>query len=294
MRTGLDLDLSIGAVCTGLVLLIIFVGPFVTHYSAVQTDINSLLLSPSTLHWLGTDNLGRDQFARLAIGGWYSIGAGVLIIAVAVGLGAVVGLVAGYLGGWFDEILMRFSELVMAFPALILAMVIAFAVGPSFLTSVGAMGFAWFPGYARLIRGMVLEVRQQLYVEAARATGASTAHILFRTILPQVVPVVTSRATTNIGMAIIFNAGLSFVGLGVQPPTPDWGAMLASADPYIFEAWWLAAFPGLAILLTVVGFSLLGDWLQGRFDPMLRSTDRSSGTTAVAGDHETMLDNQSQ
>lgn len=269
MKRGFDLELSIGLLFTGLVLFITLVGPLVTHFSAVQTDINQILLPPSAQHWLGTDALGRDEFARLAVGGWYSIGAGILIIVVALGLGAVVGLVSGYLGGWVDEVLMRFSELVMAFPALILAMVITYAVGPSFLTSVGAMGFAWFPSYARLIRGMVLEVRQHLYVEAARAAGASTGRILFRTILPQVMPVVTARATTNIGMAIIINAGLSFVGLGVQPPTPDWGSMIASADAHIFEAWWLATFPGVAILLTVVGFSLMGDWLQRRFDPML-------------------------
>jgi peptide/nickel transport system permease protein len=265
-----DGSTALGTVMTAVILALATVGPALAGHSPIAPHIDHRLQPPSAAHWLGTDELGRDVFARIAVGARYSLASGVLIITFALVGGAVVGGVAGLAGGLVDEALMRLTELLMAFPGLILAMVVAFALGRSLITSILAMAIAWFPSFARLIRGMVLQVKERTYVESALAVGASRARILVRTILPQTLPVILVRATTNVGMAIILDAGLSYVGLGVQPPTPDWGSMIASSGPYLLDAWWLAVFPGLAIFMTVVGISLVGDGLQAVTDPELR------------------------
>lgn len=267
-----DASATFGACLVLLVLLLAIIGPALTPYGPNTTDLSAQLQPPSAEHWFGTDQVGRDVFTRVAVGARYSLSAGVLIIALAVTAGSLVGLISGFYGGSLDEVLMRLVELLMAFPGLILAMVVAFSIGPSFLSGVLAMAFAWSPSYARLVRGLVLQVRKAMYVEAAHASGASTARILARTILPQCVPVIATRATTNIGMAIVVNAGLSYVGLGAQPPTPAWGAMIAAASTYVLDGWWVGVAPGFAIFLTVLGVSLLGDYLQEANDPEMATS----------------------
>lgn len=243
--------------------------PSVAPYDPLKQNIVDRLQGPSAAHWFGTDQLGRDVFSRVLFGGRLSLPAGVLVILVAGLIGTVLGGLAGFLGGWFDELTMRLTEVFMAFPTIILAMAIAAALGPSLANAVIAMVVVWWPNYARVVRSLVIGVKSQEYVEAAAALGIPRQRILWRTVLPNCLAPAVVLATIDLGNAILVFAGLSFLGLGPDPTTPEWGRMIADGIQN-FDQWWMAAFPGLAIFTVVMAFNFIGDGIRDALDPRLR------------------------
>ncbi len=237
--------------------------------SYLSQDLANRFVPPSGTHWFGTDGLGRDIFCRVVSGSHISLTAGVITVVCAFVFGVFYGGIAGYKGGIVDEVMMRVAELIMSFPPLILAMVIAAALGASVLNSVFAMAIIWWPNYARLMRSMVLSLKENEYVTAAKAMGASHSRILFREILPNSIGAILVMATLDIGNAILMFSGLSFLGLGTQPPTPEWGAMV-SEGAKTFQFWWVSAFPGLAIFSVAIGANFVGDGLRDFLDPKLK------------------------
>ncbi|MEV0166504.1 ABC transporter permease [Nonomuraea fuscirosea] len=255
----------------GLVLVIAFVllalaGPLVTGDPAAQ-DYMATLAPPSGAHPMGTDDLGRDALARIAHGAQVSLQAGVLSTLLAMAIGIPIGLVAGFYRRWLDPIVMRLVDVTLAFPFLVFAVGLAAIIGPSLKGVVLALGFAQLPAVIRITRGEVLAVREMDYVAAAIADGAGDGHIIFRYVLPNCASPLIVQATVAIPAAIIGESTLSFLGLGVQPPTPSWGVMLTTAQQYLSDAPWLAIWPGLMIALATLGFNLLGDGLRDVLDP---------------------------
>jgi peptide/nickel transport system permease protein len=257
----------IGLGLMGLFLLLAIVGPYVAPYDPIHTDLKIPLAPPSRAHWFGTDSLGRDVASRVLAGARYSVPTGFAVVAAAMLVGLLVGALAGFLGGWVDEALMRITDLFLAFPSLILAMAIAGALGPSLPNALAAISITWWPAYARLVRAEVMKVRTAQYVEAARALGVPGGAILVRHILPNCMAPVVVQATLDLGSVILTAAGLSFIGFGAQPPTPEWGAMINDGRVYMASHPWVVAFPGAAIFLCVMGFNLLGDGLRDALDP---------------------------
>jgi ABC-type dipeptide/oligopeptide/nickel transport system permease subunit len=253
-------------VLSGLALLAPVLAPFAP--SAIHYD--ALLQPPGRTHWLGTDDLGRDILSRILWGGRESLRVGFLGVAVAMAGGVAVGVIAGYHGGWVDGTLMRVADVFMAFPALLLMLSVIAILGPGLTTTIMALGIASIPGYARLVRGSVLSARHFEYVVAARVVGAASRRILWHHILPNIVGVLMVYSTVGFGDAILVTAGLSFLGLGAQPPSPEWGAMLNAGTPFLREAWWVAGFPGLVIFMAVLCINLLGDGLRDALDPRLQ------------------------
>ncbi len=252
--------------------LVISVGaPWITPYDPLKQDIVARLQPPSAAHWFGTDQLGRDVFSRVLYGGRLSLPAGILVIMIAGIIGTAIGAMAGFIGGWFDEGAMRLTEIFMAFPTIILAMAIAAALGPSLVNAVVAMVVVWWPNYARVVRSLVIGVKTQEYVEAARAIGTPRRRVLGRTILPNCLAPAVVLATIDLGNAILVFAGLSFLGLGPDPTTPEWGRMVSDGIQY-FDQWWIAAFAGLAIFTVVMAFNFIGDGIRDALDPRLRKT----------------------
>ncbi|MEU8396494.1 ABC transporter permease [Nonomuraea sp. NPDC048892] len=255
----------------GLVLVVAFVllalvGPLVTGDPAAQ-DYMATLAPPSGAHPMGTDDLGRDALARIAHGAQVSLQAGVLSTLLAMIIGIPIGLVAGFYRRWLDPIVMRLVDVTLAFPFLVFAVGLAAIIGPSLKGVVLALGFAQLPAVIRITRGEVLAVREMDYVAAAIADGAGDGHIIFRYVLPNCASPLIVQATVAIPAAIIGESTLSFLGLGVQPPTPSWGVMLTTAQQYLSDAPWLAIWPGLMIALATLGFNLLGDGLRDVLDP---------------------------
>jgi peptide/nickel transport system permease protein len=244
--------------------------PLLAPYDPLVQDLGSRLQPPSAQHWLGTDSLGRDIASRILYGARISLIIGVVVVTVAGVVGTAIGLVAGYAGGLVDEALMRLTEVFLAFPALILAMAIAGALGPSLTNAIIAIAAVTWAVYARLVRGQILSLRRREFVEAARAIGASRTRIVVRHLLPNALAPLMVQASFDLGSSIIAAAGLSFIGFGAQPPTPEWGVMISEGRNYISTQPWLSLFPGLAILLAVGSFNLLGDGLRDAFDPRLR------------------------
>jgi peptide/nickel transport system permease protein len=242
----------------------------IAPYDPLVQALGSRLEPPSAAHWLGTDQLGRDIASRLLYGARISLFIGIVVVATAGLVGTAVGLVAGYAGGFVDEALMRLTEVFLAFPPLILAMAIAGALGPSLVNAIIAIAAVTWAVYARLVRGQLLSLRRREFVEAARSIGASGTRILIRHLLPNVVAPILVQASFDMGAAIVSAAGLSFIGFGAQPPTPEWGVMISEGRNFISTEPWLSLFPGLAILLAVGAFNLLGDGLRDLFDPRLR------------------------
>ncbi len=251
-------------------LLIALTAPIIAPYDPVKLDPKHRLLPPSSTNWLGTDDGGRDIFSRVIFGARYSLLAAAVVLTLAVTIGTTVGLIAGFAGGKVDEALMRLTDMFLAFPALVLAMGISAALGASLVNSMIAIAIVWWPWYARLVRGQTLRLRHEQFVDAARATGASDSHTILRHILPNCWTPIIVQITLDIGYAILTTASLSFIGLGAQPPTPEWGAMVATGKDYILDQWWMATFPGLAIFVAVMAFNLLGDGLQEALSPVLR------------------------
>jgi peptide/nickel transport system permease protein len=247
--------------------------PVLAPYDPLAQDLAVRLKPPSPEHWLGSDSLGRDIASRILYGARISLLVGVVVVASAGVFGTFVGLVAGYAGGLVDEALMRLTEVFLAFPALILAMAIAGALGPSLTNAIIAIAAVTWAVYARLVRGQILSLRQREFVEAARAMGASRKRIVLRHLLPNTLAPLMVQASFDMGSSIIAAAGLSFIGFGAQPPTPEWGVMISEGRNFISTQPWLSLFPGVAILLAVGSFNLLGDGLRDAFDPRLSQAD---------------------
>ena len=241
-----------------LVFLAIF-GPWVAPYDPLELHIKEKLSPPSLKYWLGTDHLGRDVLSRIIVATRISLSAGFLILTVAATTGTLFGVASGYAGGLLDEVMMRITDIFLAFPPLILALAITSVLGPGLRNAMLAIAISWWPWYARLVRGMVLSVKENEYVMAARCLGVPTGRIWFVHIIPNLIAPVIVQAALDMGAALVTASSLSFIGLGVQPPTPEWGAMISEGRGYIFAAWWMGTFPGLAIFGTVYLFNSLGD-----------------------------------
>ncbi len=260
---------ALGAVIIAVWVFLAIFAPWITPYAPDAVDLSARLQPPSALHFLGTDELGRDGFSRILYGARISLTAGVVVVAVGALLGALIGGVAGYAGRSLDEALMRFTDLVLCFPPIILALAIAAALGIGTTNTMIAMLVVWWPKFARLTRSLVLQQRSQEYVTAAVVAGFGPGRILVRHIIPNAVGPLVVLVTLDIGHAIITFAGLSFLGLGVVPPTPEWGSMVADGRQLVAQ-WWVSAFPGLAILTVVMGFNFMGDGVRDWLDPKSR------------------------
>lgn len=237
------------------------------HDPYKQDIINAKLHSPSLDNPFGTDELGRDLFSRILTGSRTSLKVAAVVLVFAVVFGTLVGSVSGYFGGMVDELLMRFTDMFLAFPALVLAIAIAASLGRNLNYTMIALSTVFWPWYARLARAQVLSMRERDFVEAGRSIGLTSRRIMFRHILPNIAPVIIIQITLDVGYAILATSSLSFIGLGAQPPSPEWGTMLSTARNYFREAWWYITFPGLALTLTVFAFNVLGDGLQEALDP---------------------------
>src|SRR6185503_13083403 len=238
-------------------------------------SLGARLQPPSSAYLLGTDHLGRDLLSRILAGTRISILAATVVLVSAVAVGTAAGLLAGVAGGWVDEAIMRLTDLFLSFPALILAAAVAAAVGPSLVNTMLALSTVFWPWYARLVRAQVLSLREREFVLASRLAGAGTGRIVFKHLLRNVFPLVIVQASLDVGYAILFTSSLSFLGLGAQPPAPEWGAMMTDARSFLEDFWWYPTFPGLALAVTVVGFNLLGDGLRDWLDPRLRGSLRA-------------------
>ncbi len=261
------------AVAGGVVILFWFavaiLAPVIAPYNPNFVDIAARLQAPSAAHWLGTDALGRDVFSRVLFGSRISLIAGFSVVLISAVFGTVLGAIAAYVRGRVEDLLMRLTDLVLCFPPIILAMAIAAALGIGTTNTIIAMLIVWWPKYARLARSLVLVQRSQEYVEAAHVLGFGHPHILFRHIVPNAVGPLVVMVTLDLGNAILVFAGLSFLGLGVVPPTAEWGAMVAEGRELV-QQWWVATFPGIAILSVVMGFNFVGDGIRDWLDPHAR------------------------
>lgn len=260
----------------GLAFLLVFgfsalFAPLLPIPDPLAQVLTTRLKPPSAVHLLGTDQLGRDIFSRIIFGGRISLTIGLTVVVIAGVVGTLVGLVSGYFGGATEEVLMRITDIFFAFPSLILAMAIAGALGPGLNNAMIAIAAVTWPIYARLVRAQSLSLRHQEFVEAAISLGASTPRILLRHILPNTLAPILVQISFNMGSAILTAAGLSFIGFGAQPPTPEWGVMISEGRQYLATHYWLSTFPGIAILLTVTAFNLIGDGLRDLLDPRLRA-----------------------
>lgn len=259
-----------GFLIIALLLFTAITADFIAPYDPNFIDFSSRLKPPSTTHLLGTDSLGRDLLSRIIAGARISIVIGLVIVGLAAFIGSLVGLIAGYFGGKFGELLMRITDVFMAFPYLVLAMAVVAALGPSLLNAMLAMVVVWWPMYARLMYSEVIVVKKMLYIEAANSIGVKQGRMLFHHILPNSFTSILIQGTLDFGTAIMYSAALSFIGLGAQPPIPEWGAIISDSRHYIMFAWWYSTFPGLAILITVLGTNLIGDGLRDVLDPRIR------------------------
>ncbi|KGX92959.1 glutathione ABC transporter permease GsiD [Pontibacillus halophilus JSM 076056 = DSM 19796] len=250
-----------------LLFLIAIVGPFVAPYEPNAPDYNAMLAGPSAEHIAGTDAFGRDIFSRILSGAWISLSVGVSSVLIGALLGTALGIISGYFGGWVDSAIMRFADVLLAFPGMLLAIGIIAILGPGLLNVVLAVAIFSIPVFSRIIRSTTLSIKSTLYVEATQSFGASHFRIIWKHILPGTFSTLIVYFTMRIGSAILIAAGLSFLGLGADPSTPEWGAMLSSGREYLNQAPHVTFFPGLAIFLTVLAFNLLGDGLRDALDP---------------------------
>lgn len=250
-------------------------GPWIAPHSGIAPDLANIRLPPffveggSLDHVLGTDWQGRDVFSRIIIGARISLGVAALCIIVGGLIGCAFGLFAGYLGGWVDQVVMRIVDLFLAFPSVLLALIFAVTVGPSFWVVVMVLSFLIWPRYARVVRGEVLSLNSRDFIAQARIAGAGPVRIILTHILPNVLNSIVVLSTLQVGWAIMVEASLSFLGAGVPPPTPTWGGMIADGRNYVDTLWWISVFPGIAVMLVVLSFNLFGDWLRDILDPRL-------------------------
>ena len=260
----------VGVVTVGFFILLALVAPAVAPYDPIAQTLVDRLKPPSAAHLCGTDHLGRDILSRVIYGARISLQVGVISVMVGLLFGATFGLVAGYVSGWADSIIMRMMDIMLAFPSTLLAIAIVAARGPGLFNTMIAVGVVAIPIYARLMRGTVLAVKSCEYIQAAQAVGAGHLRIVLRHVLPNCLSPMIVQATLSFATAVISAAALGFLGLGAQPPDPEWGAMLADSYGYLINAPWAAFFPGAAIMITVLGFNLLGDGLRDALDPRTR------------------------
>jgi peptide/nickel transport system permease protein len=251
--------------------LVALLAPFISPHDPISQDILNAYEPPGPGHLLGTDIFGRDILSRIIYGARISLSIGFIATAISVTLGTLIGAVAGYLGGRVDTVLMRFTDMVLAFPRLVLLILIVALFEPSIAVIIIVLGLTQWPGTTRIVRGDVLSLREREFVQAARALGMSQRRIVLRHLIPNVLAPVIVTATLGIGNTIVLEAGLSFLGLGPQPPTPSWGNMVAQGKDTLLTAWWEATFPGLTIVLVVLAFNLVGDGLRDALDPRLRT-----------------------
>lgn len=254
-----------------IVLLAIFADQIANYDQVViKQNLRMRLKPPSAQHWLGTDEFGRDIFARLVHGARVSLKVGILAVGIAIAIGGFLGAVAGYYGGKLDNIIMRIMDIFLAVPSILLAIAIVSALGPNLLNLMIAVSISSVPRYARIVRASVLSIRDQEFIEAARAIGANDARIICRHIIPNSLAPVIVQGTLGVAGAILSTAGLSFIGLGIQPPAPEWGSMLSGGRQYLRYAWRVTTFPGVSIMITILSLNLLGDGLRDALDPRLK------------------------
>jgi len=263
------------AAIVGAVIVVVFVGlailaPVLVPFNPVQGDLKDRLQSPSVTHWLGTDELGRDLFSRILFGARVSLQIQIVAVVLALIIGMALGAMGAYLGGHVDNLIMRAMDVLLAFPGIFLALGIIAALGPGLLNLMLAAGISSVPQFARIVRASVLSLKEREFVEAARALGGGSNRIMFRHLLPNCLAPIIVQSTLRMATVLLTASGLSFLGLGVQPPMPEWGAMLSNARSYLIVAPHVATIPGLAIMVVVVGFNLFGDGLRDTLDPRLR------------------------
>lgn len=269
----------------GLVILVLFVvagvfGEVLAPYGINDVSIGDRLMGPSAAHLFGTDELGRDVFSRVLVAARSSLVVGAVAVGISLGAGVPIGLLAGFYGRWVDASLMRLMDILFAFPAVLLAIVALVVLGPGITSAMIAIGIVYTPIFARITRGSVLTIKEEIFVRAARSLGASDRRILARHILPNILAPIIVQTSLSLAFAILSEAALSFLGLGVQPPDPSWGRMLADARGFIVDAPWMGVFPGLAILFVVMAFNFVGDGLRDALDPRQKSVIESRGQVA--------------
>src|SRR4030042_2662311 len=256
-----------------MILVIFFIAgtaSFLAPYDPGKTDVSLKLKPPSSQYYLGTDQLGRDVFSRMLYGSRISLSVGFVAVAISIIIGILVGALAGYYGRWIDSFLMRFVDIMLCFPSFFLILTVVALLGPSLFNIMVVIGITSWMGTSRFVRGEFLSLRERDFVQAAKALGVKDHRIIFRHILPNGLAPVFVTATLDVATAVLVEAGLSFLGFGVQPPAPSWGNILTEGRTYIFDAWWLTLFPGFAILITVLSFNLSGEGLRDALDPRLR------------------------
>nr|WP_318012456.1 MULTISPECIES: D,D-dipeptide ABC transporter permease [unclassified Mesorhizobium] len=259
----------IGAAIALMVLFVIMAAPLLAPYPPDKISLSARLAAPSLQHLFGTDEVGRDLFSRVLFGARASCGIAFAIVIISTVIGSIIGCLSGVIGGMVDTAIMRLMDVFLALPALILAMALAAALGPSLFNAMLAVAVVRVPAYVRLARGQTLSLRNRTYVKASRSFGASPAYMLRWHILPNALSPIIVQATLDLGGTILTAAALSFIGLGAQPPTSEWGSMVSSGRNYFLDQWWYVTFPGLAILISAMGFNLLGDGLRDMLDPRL-------------------------
>jgi peptide/nickel transport system permease protein len=254
-------------IVVGMVLMAVF-APLIAPHSPTRPDFAAILAPPSDTYWLGTDEIGRDVFSRIVYGARASLQAGFLAILLAVGIGVPIGVISGFYRGWLDDyVIMRLTDAILAFPIIVLALAMTTILGPSLYTAMFAIGIVYSPIFVRLARAQTMSIREVEYIEAARALGHRDGRILTRHVFPNIASPILVQASLSIAVAILVESALSFLGLGVQPPTPSWGSMLRLGMGYLQEAPWVSFWPGFAIFLAVLGINLLGDGLRDVLDP---------------------------
>ncbi len=256
-------------IIAAMVFMAVFAS-LLSPYDPIRISLAERLKPPSAVHFFGTDELGRDILSRIMHGARISLRIGVLVVLIAGGLGALTGAISGYVGQRVDNLIMRVMDVILSFPPLVLALALAAAMGPDLNNAILAVAFVMIPKFARLVRGEALAVKERQFIAAARAAGAKRLWIILHHILPNCLASVIVLATLVLGEAILIAASLSFIGLGAQPPTPEWGAMVSVGRKFLMDQWWYATFPGLFILVTVIGFNILGDALRDILDPRIR------------------------
>ncbi|MGE0006044.1 MAG: D,D-dipeptide ABC transporter permease [Parvibaculaceae bacterium] len=259
-----------GLVIILVVLFVMAAAPWIAPYDPNALDLRHRLAAPGAEHWFGTDEVGRDLLSRVIWGARTSVLVGFAIVGISMGAGTLIGAFSGLAGGRIDTAIMRFMDVVLSFPSFVMAMALAAALGPDLINAMLAIAVVRIPFYVRLARGQALSLRERPYVKAAVSFGASRLAIVWRHILPNALAPIIVQATLDIGLAILTASALSFIGLGAQQPTAEWGAMVSNGRDYLLDQWWYPTFPGLAILVTAVGFNLLGDGLRDMFDPRQR------------------------
>ena len=264
-------QITIGGLIVAILVLLALFAPWIVPYDPAKQDLRNYLLPPfSPGHLLGTDDLGRDMLSRLIMGTRVSLFTGFVTAAIAIAIGVPLGLIAGYFGGRTDMALGRLFDTVLGIPSILMALGLTAVFGPSLVVIVAALGLVWWANYARIVRSEALKLRHAEFVEAARASGCGNGRLILRYLLPNVMPIVLALVSLTVASGILVEASLSFLGVGVRPPTPTWGGMLSVGRNFVRTAWWMATLPGLAIVITVLSLNLLGDGLRDNSDPKLR------------------------